>query len=181
MAKKRIWVPNQHYHVINRGIRKDTLFHDQKDYEFFLQLIERIYVKYTFQITSFCLMKNHYHLEICSNETPLSTIMHDINCLYARYYNCRFNFRGPVFENRFYSKHVKDNRGLLHLTRYIHFNPLEAKVVKSPEQYRWSSMQYYLPNYQSPLPSYMNLSPILDQFSGTEIQKKTHFIEWCGF
>ncbi|MDQ0257201.1 REP element-mobilizing transposase RayT [Evansella vedderi] len=182
MSKKRIWTPGQQYHILNRGIRKESLFYEPQDCQFFLNLVERTHSKYPFQLTSFCLMNNHYHLQISSNGTEISKIiMYDINKLYARYFNNKYNYRGPVFEGRFTSKPVKDKRGILHLSKYIHFNPVEAKIVKNPEIYLWSSMMYYQPNVQTNIPPYMDLSPVINQFKGSNNQNKVKYIEWCSY
>lgn len=181
MTKRRIWLPGQHYHVINRGIRKDKLFYKQADYEFFMELLANASKKYSFSITSYCLLNNHYHLQFCSHNHNLSVIMNYINMLYARYFNSKYKFHGPVFQGRYKAFPVKDRRGMLHLARYIHYNPIEAKLVSKPEQYRWSSMQYYMPDSQLILPDYLNLSPILDLFYGNNIEKKKKFVEWSSY
>ncbi|MFA9560186.1 transposase [Evansella sp. AB-rgal1] len=178
--KKRIWMPDTHYHVLNRGIRKEPLFKRNEDYEYFLSLLQKAHSKYSFYLCSYCLMKNHYHLHIFSEDNSIPRIMEYINKYYARYFNHQYNYKGRVFENRYTALPVTNERGKLNLTRYIHFNPIEAKLVKNASLYHWSSAKFYSPKNLDQLPQYLNISTILNKFHGTEINQKQQFIDWCN-
>ena len=116
-------------------------------------------------------MTNHYHLQIRSKEASLSKVMSLINKRYANYYNIKYKLSGHVFEKRFYDKLIEGKEGMLAVSRYIHLNPVEAKMVKKPEDYPWSS--YLLFNNQHiPPPSFMKVEHILDYYLGTEEEKR---------
>ncbi|AGK55906.1 REP-associated tyrosine transposase [Bacillus sp. 1NLA3E] len=148
--KKRIWVPNRYYHIVCRGNRRDPLFRNATDFQAFLHILHQLYEKTSFEIVSYCLMTNHYHLQMRSKEISISKLMAFINKRYANYYNTKYRITGHVFEKRFYDSIIEDKEGMLEVSRYIHLNPVEAKMVKKPENYPWSS--YYLFKYPTSIP-----------------------------
>lgn len=172
--KKRIFIPNYYYHIVCRGNRRDPLFRNATDFEAFLHILQQLHEKHSFEIASYCLMTNHFHLQICSKETPLSKLMSLVNKRYANYYNTKYRITGHVFEKRFYDKLIEDKDGMLEVSRYIHLNPVDAKMVKHPEHYPWSS--YYLYKYaQSVVPVYMNPNRLLDYYEGTMGEKREKY------
>ncbi|MGN1385415.1 MAG: transposase [Bacillus sp. (in: firmicutes)] len=175
----RIWLPNHFYHVVSRGNRRDPLFRSATDYEAFFHILHQVYEKYPFEIACYCLMTNHFHLQIRSKEAPLSKIMALINKRYANYYNTRYKLSGHVYEKRFYDKVIEDRKGMIDVSRYIHLNPLEANMVKKPERYQWSSYLLFYYSIPSPYP-FINIHGLLDLFAGTEQQKRTIYCELIG-
>jgi putative transposase len=99
-----------------------------------------------------------------------------INKRYANYYNTKYRLTGHVYEKRFYDKLIEDKDGMLEVSRYIHLNPVEAKMVKKPEYYPWSS--YHMFRYpQSVVPSYMKIDSILDYYAGTTDERKKKYCQ----
>lgn len=175
--KKRIWIPGHFYHIVNRGNRRDPLFRSVTDFEAFLHILSQLHEKYPFEIASYCLMTNHYHLQLRSLNTPISKIMSLINKRYANYYNTRYRLTGHVFEKRFHDSIIMDKKGMLEVSAYIHLNPVEAKMVQLPEHYPWSS--YHFIKYpQSAIPKYMNIDSLLDFFNGNHEQKAVKYNEY---
>ncbi|MFZ5634720.1 MAG: REP-associated tyrosine transposase [Bacillota bacterium] len=140
----RIKGENKVYHVIQRGNERRNLFNDDKDRKKFLEILSRMKHKYNFKIHGYCLMDNHVHIIIDIMENDISTVMKSINVSYARYFNDKYNRVGHLFQDRFQSELVEDDRYLLELSRYIHRNPVEAHMVKHPGDYRWSSYNIYI-------------------------------------
>ncbi len=172
--KHRVFLPGQFYHIGSRGNRKEPLFLDGEDYSKFLQLITEIYEQYpTIRLASYCIMTNHYHLQICSSEVSLSKVMHLLNKRYAYYFNKKYDQTGHVFEKRFFSKPVLGGAGLLKVSHYIHFNPVNAFIVPKPQQYQWSSYSAYYYSYTSY--PFLNKEPILAYFNNNP---KTYH-QWC--
>ena len=102
-----------------------------------------------------------------------------INKRYANYYNTKYRLTGHVYEKRFYDKMIEDQEGMLVVSRYIHLNPVEAKMVRKPENYPWSS--YYLfKNTLTVGPSYMQINSILDYYNGTIEEKKEKYCQYIG-
>lgn len=119
-------------------------------------------------------MNNHYHLQIRSSEVPFSKLMSLINKRYANYYNTKYRLTEHVYEKRYYDQIIEDKQGMLEVSRYIHLNPVKAKMVKAPESYPWSS--FYLFKYpHSFIPTFMNLNSLLDYYEGTTAQKREKY------
>ena len=89
-------------------------------------------------------MSNHYHLLVETTKPNISKIMQNVNSAYTTYYNIKRHKYGHVFQGRYKSILVDKDSYLLELTRYIHLNPVRAKMVKKPEEYKWSSYKGYL-------------------------------------
>ncbi|CUA80591.1 transposase [Anoxybacillus suryakundensis] len=169
-------MPHLFYHIVCRGNRRDPLFKETNDFLAFLHILEQLHDKIPFEIASYCLMTNHFHLQLRSQQESISKVMALINKRYANYYNTRYGLTGHVFEKRYFSKIIDDDAGMLEVSRYIHLNPVEARMVHLPEHYRWSSFQFY---YQTTsLPSFMNIDALLQYFSGTIVEKKKKYIQF---
>lgn len=129
------------YHITSRGNAKQAIFLDEKDFTDFLRVLCSVVKRYHFILHTFCLMKNHYHLLI---ETPygnLSKGMRQLNGLYTQRFNQRHQRVGHLFQGRYQAILVDKDNYLLELCRYILLNPLRAKIVKDPKDWRWSSYQ----------------------------------------
>jgi putative transposase len=99
-----------------------------------------------------------------------------VNKRYANYYNTRYRLTGHVFEKRYYDKIIEDKEGMLEVSRYIHRNPVEAKMVKQPQFYPWSSYHLFTQAHSTP-PRFMNINNLLDYYTGTEQQKKEKYCQ----
>ncbi len=130
------------YHCMLRGINKQDIFFEEKDYLEFQRIIKKTKNKFLYQLYSYVLMPNHIHLEIKDENYKLSKIIHSIGTSYANYFNKKYKRVGHLFENRFRSRNVENIYYLLNLIRYIHQNPLKAGICEM-EQYKWSSYQEY--------------------------------------
>lgn len=133
----RTLIENGCYHVTTRGINKNKTFIDDLDYKKYLKLLAKYKKKFQFKLYGWCIMPNHPHLIISSNN--LSKAMHAINFSYAQYFNYRYNKVGYLWQNRFKSFVVNKNKYLLNLIAYIEYNPVRANIVNNPEDYKWSS------------------------------------------
>lgn len=170
--KKRIWVPHLFYHIVCRGNRRDALFKDDGDFKTFLHILNQVNERAPFELASYCLMTNHFHLQLRSQDQPISKVMSLINKRYADYYNTKNRLSGHVFEKRYYDKIIPSNKGVLKVSKYIHLNPVVAKMVEKPEMYEWSSYRYYLHTLSY---SQLNMGVILDCFSGNEMEKRMKY------
>jgi len=129
----RIEYPNAFYHVINRGNAGD------RDKEKFLEYLEIAAERYLIKVHTYCLMTNHYHLVIETPQPNLSRAIKWINVSYAAYFNRKRDRSGHLFQGRFKALVVDADEYLKPLSRYIHLNPVRAKMVESPDSYPWSS------------------------------------------
>ena len=142
--KLRAWFRGAVYHITARGNRRAKIFVDQKDYLMYLYFLEEVRKLFPFVLHSYCLMTNHLHLQIETQEHHIQDIMKKLHTDYAIYFNKRHELDGHVFQGRYGSRLILSIKYFLDVSRYIHLNPLEANIVKKPEDYRWSSYSSYL-------------------------------------
>jgi REP element-mobilizing transposase RayT len=135
----RVEYPGAHYHVINRGNAGGNIFETKKDRERFLNYLGKAVERFSLTIHAYCLMTNHYHLLVETPKANLSAAMQWLSVSYAVYYNRRHQRRGHLFEGRFKALLIEADEYLQELSRYIHLNPVRAKVVEKPAAYKWSS------------------------------------------
>jgi putative transposase len=142
------FVCDEYYHIYNRGVNKMKIFIDYNDYDRFLKLlysinnttltkfsdIETIPGKaWTFErdetlvdIGAFCLMPNHFHLLLKEKtKTGITIFLHRLATSYSTYFNKKYKRNGSVFQGKFKSEHIKNNRYLKYLFSYIHLNPIK--------------------------------------------------------
>lgn len=95
----------------------------------------------------YCIMPDHYHilLKILS-EYSISKYISDIENSFTRYFNIKFDRKGPLWQSEFRAVRIKTETQLLHVTRYIHLNPTTSKLVNKPEDWKWSSYRDYIEN-----------------------------------
>ena len=133
-----------YYHIINRGVDKMNIFRHPDDFEYFEELMCFHMKSYGITLHNYCLMSNHYHLLIGISQENLSKFMRQLNMNYAIYYNKKYKRTGHLWQGRFKSWFVTDEAYLYTLMNYIEQNPLKANMVKSLEEYPYSSYHYFL-------------------------------------
>lgn len=169
-------VNDQYYHVYNRGVAYQPIFFSVRDYERFLlclsyyrfnnlpfrlskllqipneehqQLLTNLEATndLVVDVIAFCLMPNHFHLLIQQKlEAGISKFMRQITDSFTRYFNTKYRRVGPLFQGAFKAVLIETNEQIVHVSRYIHLNPLTSYVVreKSFLDYPWSSLKDYL-------------------------------------
>jgi len=142
--KRRVWFPGAKLHITSRGVRRSSLFYDKEDCLEYLRLLTEIKSRKPFDLQAYCLMTNHIHLQIKLHHHSPSDIMKSLHFNYARYFNQKYHFTGHVFESRFGSEIITSIKYELEVNRYIHLNPLRAGMVKSLNEYSWSSYFDYV-------------------------------------
>ncbi len=125
------------YHVITRGINKQTIFTDKNDYYHFLDTLYSLKQKSEFQLYAYCLMGNHIHLLVKEGEEPLGTLFKRLGTSYAQYFNLKHQRSGHVFQDRFLSEAVENEPYFWDVLRYICQNPVKAGLSKTPFDYPW--------------------------------------------
>jgi len=132
------------YHIIMRGINRQSIFEDEEDYEKFIEIIQKYKEKSGYEIYAYCLMGNHVHLLLKTGKEPLEQVMRRICGSYVYWYNWKYERIGNLFQDRFKSEPVENETYFLIVLRYIHQNPIKAGLVRSVEQYKWSSFNEYV-------------------------------------
>lgn len=187
-------VTGEYYHVFNRGVNKQPIFLDRRDYHRALELIKfysfvntgfkyshftklsverratileelRKGNKKLVEFTCFVLMPNHFHFLIKQLEDGgISKFLSKFQNSYTRYFNTKNERIGPLLQGYFKSIRVEDNSQLLHLSRYIHLNPFTSFVIKDLVALKQYSWSSY-PQYLNHGPNQIcNMEIILSQF-----------------
>ena len=142
--KKRKWYEGACYHVMGRGNRHCTIYRGEEDYAIFLMLLREVQKRYPFILHAYCLMTNHFHLELTTKSDPIWKIMKPIMNHYARTFNRKYGYQGHLFDGRYESCIIEDERYFLEVSRYIHLNPVKAGMVREPLDYKYSSYRCYV-------------------------------------
>lgn len=145
MARRpRFHLPYSTYHVMLRGNDGQKIFFSDADRAKFCLLIQEGKEKFGHQILAFCLMTNHVHLAIKVKDVSISSIIQHLSFRFTRYINRYQKKIGHLFQGRFKSILVDDEKYLKELIRYIHLNPVRAGIISRPELYPWSGHNAYL-------------------------------------
>ena len=132
------------YHVHARGNERRKIFFTDRDYEKFKDYLTSAIEKYHCLIHCYVLMGNHFHLIIETPGANISNVMHYISGSYTTYINIKRGRNGHLFQGRYKSILVDKDSYLMELSRYIHLNPVRAKMVEKPEEYPYSSYNSYI-------------------------------------
>lgn len=135
-------ITNMH-HIILRGVNKQDIFWDNSDREKFIKTIIETKEKFVFELYLYVLMNNHVHVVIYDENKEISNIMHKLCTTYALYFNKKYGRVGHLFQNRYKSICIIDEKHLFNLIRYIHSNP-EKEGIGSITEYKWSSYGDYI-------------------------------------
>lgn len=172
--KKRIWYPGAVYHITNRGNRRSDIFKDEEDFQVYLTILEQTMDKYPFILYSYCLMTNHIHLQLETEDVEIWHIMRNINLFYSKYFNNKYNYVGHLFQGRYKSEVIENDAYNLQTSRYIHLNPVQAKMVEYPIEYKWSSYDIFMGKRKSDL---VNENKILSYFKGNSRRLYKNYVE----
>jgi REP element-mobilizing transposase RayT len=130
----RIDAPGALHHIIVRGIERKKIFKDDADRDKFLERLGGILVDTKTPCLAWAIIPNHFHLLLRTGATPISSVMRSLLTGYAIYFNRRHRRSGHLFQNRYKSILCQEDAYLLELVRYIHLNPLRAKLVSSYDE-----------------------------------------------
>lgn len=158
-------INDNYYHIYNRGSEKRWIFENRWDYKRFLKILSYYRFagpkpkfskfsenkfnpnlgKIIVEIVAFCLMPNHFHLLVKQvQDNGITEYLSKVSNSYTKYYNIKYNRVGPLFQGEFKAVLVESDVQLLHLSRYIHLNPLIAFLVDDLREYEWSSYNEYI-------------------------------------
>jgi len=171
------FLPENIFHIYNRGNNREKIFFDEQDYKAFLfrlglclgftekELNEEKFIsmpysririteinKNNFKLYVFCLMPNHFHLLIeQTGDIPISNLISKLCTSYAKYINKKYERVGHVFQDKFKAVFIENNSQLMWTSAYMHMNPVKDKIVKHPSKYLWSSYNDYIGKRNLPI------------------------------
>ena len=173
--KPRELSPGGVYHIILRGINKQTVFASHQEKAYFLDVLQRMGKEGEYEIFAYCLMNNHAHMLLKTGSKPLDVSMKRISVSYVYFYNKLNNRSGSLFDNRYTSVVIKDEVQFMVCARYIHNNPVKAGVVKQPGHYPWCSYRFYTGvASESPVP--LNTGTLLS-FYHTDVNQALRYMQ----
>ncbi len=140
----RIEYPGAWYHVMNRGANRSRIFSKEDDYGLFINVLKEACNLFNVYISAYCLMSNHYHIVVNTPEGNLSRFMRHVNGVYTQRYNRKYKKDGALFRGRYKAILIQAEEYLTHVVKYVHYNPLNAKIVNNLRNYKWSSHPAYL-------------------------------------
>ncbi|TAN59137.1 transposase [bacterium] len=132
------------YHIINRGNNRQAVFKEEEDFDTYLKTISKFKEKYSFKLYGYCLMNNHTHLIIePAKPNTLSKIIQSITLSHIRLYHAKYKSSGHLWQGRFKNPIIQTDEYLLQCLKYIELNPVRARIVSRPQDYRWSSYCFH--------------------------------------
>ena len=119
------------YHVTARGNGKQIIFNDDEDYEHYLTLLDKFSVGLSCQIVTYCLMNNHIHIILYDPDFTMNRLFQKTHSMYARYFNYKYERSGNLFQGRYKSKGIIDEKQLCATIRYVLKNPEDAGICNA--------------------------------------------------
>lgn len=170
VARKNLGTP--FLHVMIQGVNKEYIFYNEKYIERYLEIIEKNRKDYNFTIIAYCIMNNHAHFLIYTEDiNEFGKFMQKINLKYAQMYNKEEKRCGVLFRNRYQTEPIYDKKYLINCIKYIHDNPVKAKMVLKCSDYKYSSYNDYINN------TGVTKNQIMDQIFGKKCNYKLLFKE----
>ncbi len=141
----KLYNMNSYQHLYNRGVNKENIYWDNKDYKYFLRKMKEYKEKYLIRIICYCLLPNHFHLFVkqLSNDFTIGKFISDLANSYTKGTNKKYNRTGVLFEGRTKSRIVADENYFVWLCKYILNNPVNARLVINPDEWEYSSAKEY--------------------------------------
>jgi putative transposase len=170
--------PGAVWHVYNRGVNRADIFFSDEDRLLFIALLAEAVRRFRWIVLQFTLMTNHFHIALETPEPTLSRGMKWLAGKFVQTINRRHGRIGPLFQGRFKSQLVEKESHLLELMRYIALNPVRAKLVERPEDYRWSSYRA-IAGFE-PAPGWVDVQWALTRFGpdlGTQQREFRKFVD----
>lgn len=146
MSTKTLYInqANVYFHVYNRGVNGNKIFFDVENYRYFLTQMKIKLQALDLSILAYCLMPNHYHFLVFQKKPyAISEYIKSVCNTYVKAVNNWVQRKGHLFQGKYKIRIVDEQEYIIHLTRYIHLNPVRAKLAKVPEDWRWSSYRFY--------------------------------------
>ncbi len=136
----RFVLPGHPQHVIQRGNNREAIFHETRDYRFFLEKLAQAGPGHGCDIHAYVLMTNHLHLLVTPREEAgIGQMMQSLGRVYVQRFNQSYGRSGTLWEGRYRATLIETESYLLTCMRYIELNPVRAGMVAHPREFPWSS------------------------------------------
>ena len=191
-ARKTILATGETYHIFNHSVQGIPIFRGQRECNLFLEAMkfylqpkpptrfsiyrvsrDRFPIKLDSKlvtIINFCLMPNHFHFTLRQEMGKgIRRFIQRLTNSFAHYFSVKYKNKGPVFEGNFKAVHVETDEQLIHLSRYIHLNPVTSYLVEEIQDYPYSSYKMHL---DKKLSEFVDPSLVLSHFSSSKKYQK---------
>lgn len=172
----RLEYPGALYHVTARGDHRKLIFADNRDREYWLDLLGLVCKRFNLVIYAYCQMGNHYHIMLETIDGNLAQAMRQLNSRYSQHFNRRHKLVGHVFQGRYKSILVQKESYLLELSRYIVLNPVRARLVNAAGDWPWSS--YNATMGVCAAQDWLNVDWLLAQFDPQPVAARHRFLSF---
>lgn len=162
------------YHIIMRGINRQSIFEDSEDCTKFIQTLQRYKEVSEFELYAYCLMSNHLHMLLKEGKDEVGQIMRRICGSYVLWYNQKYDRVGHLFQDRYMSEPVEDDAYFFTVLRYIYQNPVKAELVTSVEDYPWSNYHEYIEKNNA------EIDNVLEMFNANREEAVKNFIDYIN-
>ena len=144
-CKKEDFIQGEYFHLYNRAVDGTLLFIEKDDSRYFIDKMIPKIKEYSASVFAYCLMPNHFHFLIKQNsDKAIFQIFNDVNNSYVKHFNFNYKRRGRLYQGNLNHKQVKDDKYLIALCQYIHFNPVKAKLVNKIEDWEFSNYSEWI-------------------------------------
>ncbi|MBN1397668.1 MAG: transposase [Bacteroidetes bacterium] len=134
------YTEGHYYHIYNRGAHKKEIFFEEENYDYLISLFKKYSIKYNIVVAAYCCMPNHYHLVLKQqNYGDIGSFLKTVFNAYTQAINKRFCHSGTIFQGQAKIKEIDTDSYCLQVIRYVHLNPLTAKLVKDMEEWKYSN------------------------------------------
>lgn len=164
-------------HIVQRGNNRQAAFFAHEDYLFYLDCLKEAAAKFGGEVHAYVLMTDHVHLLVTPQDPEgASRLMQSVGRRYAQYVNYTYRRTGTLWDGRYRASLIESERYLLICCRYIELNPVRARMVEAPADYRWSSYRHHALGHADPV--------ITDQaqylaLGATEAARRQAYQELC--
>lgn len=139
-CKKDYFVKDAYFHFYNRAINEERMFYQRDDYILLLKKLKSVLKLYPSTFFAYCLMPNHFHFLIRQDgDKPVYKIFNHLFSYYVQRFNIKYNRKGRLFQGKLQHKLIKNEKYLIHLCQYIHYNPMKAELVANLEDWEFSN------------------------------------------
>ncbi len=164
---------NEYFHIYNRGVNRGTVFFSENNYSFFLARMGKYLDKNKVKVVAFCLMPNHFHMILQQIEVSgISQYLKSVCNSYVKAVNKEQNRSGHLLEGKYKIKKITDDEYLLHLSRYIHLNPVRAGLAGNALLWKFSSYSEYVNHSRFP---FVSPEVVLSQFK--DVSEYQEFVD----
>ena len=141
---RRFLLSKSYYHIMTRGNNRNVVFRSDQDYQYYLELVSKYKLEHPFDLYHYCLMPNHTHFLIRTDKAlDFSVFMKKLNLAYFHHYKKEYGWVGHFWQDRYKSQPVGKDAYFIQCGKYIELNPVRAKMVGHPGEFRYSSYGYY--------------------------------------